>query len=436
MTEGNVFVFSLVLALGISFTAYGVSQYLVTDLGTLGGPSSYARAINMHGEVAGYSNTLDGNNHAFLWLPEAAYGLMEEMNDLGPLPGYLDSFASGVNSSGEVAGKSEFGITSTAVSWQGPTGYELDRLGGELCVAEDININARIVGYSEMPDIEEVHAVYWEENGTIHDLGLGKAYGINSNNEIVGRRNDRVFLWLPAGSYGLPAGMNDLGTLLGYGWSVAEDINDLGQITGTANGGLAGSPNRVFLWLPEPAYGLSAGMNDLTGLNMIASAYSVNNLGQVVGEFEDKEDNHELHAFLWEEGGLYDINDLIPYNPDWKISSAEDINDLGQVVGCGINPEGQTHAVLLTPLVPLMNLQIELIETGATHLSWEGKLDRIYEVYIGDAPDQPGETPIWFLADALPGVDGQMMWADTGGATWLHPGNPLVRKRFYLVSER
>src|SRR6266571_6367936 len=44
-----------------------VSQITVTDLGTLGGRISRAFAINDIGQVAGYSQTSSGSEHAFLW---------------------------------------------------------------------------------------------------------------------------------------------------------------------------------------------------------------------------------------------------------------------------------------------------------------------------------------------------------------------------------
>lgn len=42
-------------------------QYTVTDLGTLGGNSSTATAINETGQIVGVSATAQGREHAFLW---------------------------------------------------------------------------------------------------------------------------------------------------------------------------------------------------------------------------------------------------------------------------------------------------------------------------------------------------------------------------------
>jgi uncharacterized membrane protein len=59
----------------------------------------------------------------------------------------------------------------------------------------------------------------------------------------------------------------------------------LGQVVGVSNLEYAG-PLHAFLWLPEPAYGLQAGMNDL-GLfgEAQTAALRINDRGQVVGTF-------------------------------------------------------------------------------------------------------------------------------------------------------
>ena len=51
------------------------------DLGTLGGASSGAEAVNDSGQVVGGSQTASGANHAFLWTQAGG------MVDLGTLGG-------------------------------------------------------------------------------------------------------------------------------------------------------------------------------------------------------------------------------------------------------------------------------------------------------------------------------------------------------------
>jgi probable HAF family extracellular repeat protein len=94
----------LTLSLASSVMAQNQHAFLwdsttgMTDLGTLGGNSSYALGINDSGQVAGYSYLADNVTiHAFIW--SAAPGMV----DLGT-DGGADSRAWAINASGDVAG--------------------------------------------------------------------------------------------------------------------------------------------------------------------------------------------------------------------------------------------------------------------------------------------------------------------------------------------
>ncbi len=56
------------------------------------------------------------------------------------------------------------------------------------------------------------------------------------------------------------------------------------------------------------------------------------------------------HAILWEDGNTHDLNDLIPSDSGWFLEAANDINDEGEIVGVGYNPEGEERGFLLRPL--------------------------------------------------------------------------------------
>jgi probable HAF family extracellular repeat protein len=76
----------------------------VIDLGNLGGATNVAIAVNNVGQVVGNSDLVVGGSdlgvHAFLWEEESG------MQDLGTLPGDVQSNASAINDSGEVVGLS------------------------------------------------------------------------------------------------------------------------------------------------------------------------------------------------------------------------------------------------------------------------------------------------------------------------------------------
>src|SRR5690606_29270887 len=65
--------------------------------------------------------------------------------------------------------------------------------------------------------------------------------------------------------------------------SRAFGINGLGQVVGRSS--QPSEAFQAFLWLPEPAYGLDAGMHALPELSDLgAQALGANDAGQIVGE--------------------------------------------------------------------------------------------------------------------------------------------------------
>src|ERR1041384_1385468 len=72
----------------------------LTDIGTLGGNTSYAIGINDSGTIVGYSYLADNlTRHAFTWTASGG------MVDLGTLPGGSWSEGQTINASGESSGE-------------------------------------------------------------------------------------------------------------------------------------------------------------------------------------------------------------------------------------------------------------------------------------------------------------------------------------------
>jgi probable HAF family extracellular repeat protein len=172
-----------------------------------------------------------------------------------------------------------------------------------------------------------------EPRYAITDLGIlsGGSYsvanGINNRGQVVGISETAVpavpptspptFFTFPHAFLYSGGHMQDLGTFGGF-QSVANGINDLGQVVGQASysDGIHGdTAQRAFLY--------SGGhMQDLGTLGGFASyASGINNRGQVVGQSWINGDTE--HAFLYSGGHMVDIGGV----------AANGINDLGQVVG-------------------------------------------------------------------------------------------------------
>jgi probable HAF family extracellular repeat protein len=75
----------------------------------------------------------------------------------------------------------------------------------------------------------------------------------------------------------------------------------------------------------------------------------ISSRGQVVG-FADMP-GAGRHAWLYSDSQFADLNDLLDSSgAGWTVVRANDINSLGQIVGYGTSPSGQTDALLLTPV--------------------------------------------------------------------------------------
>ena len=186
------------------------------------------------------------------------------------------------------------------------------------------------------------------------DLGVpprfdsSAARGINSFGEIVADAKvmsppylKAGFLW-KSGKWHIlsmnvvPIAINDNGTALGY------RTTDSAKRTATATA--------CFLW--------RKGSQTLIG-NFTPQA--INNWEEVVG-YVAPETGPRRQAFgnpnlspshpsavLWKSGRLYRLDALVLKSSGWQITSANGINDRGEIVGAGIH-NGKVCAVLLRPI--------------------------------------------------------------------------------------
>lgn len=251
---------------------------------------SGTRGINAIGQVTGdYRPTGALYNHAYLYTPGSS-----NMVDLGTLGG-PESYARGLNDLGYVVGYSSNSGDIHYRAFLYTPGLGMSDLLEAPSMAYDINNNGQIVGDFGTSDREN-HGFLYSQGSGVTDLGtLGgersSAYAINNSGQVVGEslttaRNTHAFLYTPG------LGMVDLGTLYGSPESVAWDINDLGQVVGRS--GMAdGVNNHAFLYTRDLKI---VDLGTLGGAS--SSALAINNAGQIVGWAETA--SGEKRAVLWE----------------------------------------------------------------------------------------------------------------------------------------
>lgn len=175
-----------------------------------------------------------------------------EAHGLGISSDYLYSFATAINSSGQIVGV----MGGHAFLYTGNTIQDFGTLGGKWSYAAAINSDGQLVGNSYTGNGNDRHAFLYAD-GSMHDLGtlgstVSEARAINDSGQVVGYNElhplNHAFLWEPG------SGMVDLNTLvapLPYGWTlqIANGINNSGQIVGTAGNGAS---TRAFLLTPVP----------------------------------------------------------------------------------------------------------------------------------------------------------------------------------------
>jgi probable HAF family extracellular repeat protein len=274
----------------------------VVDIGTLGGSSSGAGAIDRR-RVAG-SADITGNTatHAFSWTKEGG------MLDLGTLGG---SFAGAAGVSGEaVVGDSLTAAGDIHAFLWTPVNGMID-LGTLASGTESTTTGIHgdlIAGWSTVEGIPGRRPLAWRTSGEMIDLigepvesagvfvrGDGEATAVR-NGLVVGHRRigareeSRAFAWRDG------QGLIDLGLVPGSTESFALDTDGhwvVGQLSGD-------NTTRAFVWSETSA------MKAITPTSITARATHVRN-GRVVGFYSSSQTNGG-QVFLWtRRGGLVDV---------------------------------------------------------------------------------------------------------------------------------
>jgi probable HAF family extracellular repeat protein len=145
-------------------------SYRVVDLGTLGGDSSFANAINDHGQIVG-QYVANAKYHPFLW-HRGTVTLLGDPTVAGA--------ATDINNHGLVVGSSG----SHAFSWHNGIMTDLGTLGGPTSFDSAVNDRGQILGMADTT-AGDSHAVLWDQGRTV-DLGALRVGDINNRGTVVG----------------------------------------------------------------------------------------------------------------------------------------------------------------------------------------------------------------------------------------------------------
>jgi len=331
-------------------------SYTSFKIETLGGPGTYATAINEHGQITGNSDLANRSYHAFITGPNG-----RGITDLGTFPEGNLSWGSDINASGQVAGYSEG-------QYGAPYAFIADANGmrgvgrWNFSYANGINNAGQVVGHTVNVSSTGSDAFFTGPNGEnpMPPGGLRAdgdvANDINSSGQVVGHAKLSSSLYPHAYITSANGGFaSDLGTL-GGSTSSATALNDSGQVVGY-------SEIRTGLESPTHAFitDIDSNMTDLGTLGGQSSqAYDINSFGQVVGWAETGIANRK-HAFITgpDGDGITDLNSLITLENGIFFSDATGINDSGQIIANASDgqayllspvPEPETYAMLLAGL--------------------------------------------------------------------------------------
>jgi probable HAF family extracellular repeat protein len=347
-------------------------------------------AINKQGWVAGWSNQADGSRRAVLWRGSSITNLetLGGPHSSVPWPGLNDNgMVVGISQTAEVdpldeAWACELGGFIPATSNLVCRGFvyehgvmrELPTLGGTHGFAAGVNNLGQIVGWAENTvhdntcvddQVLQFRAVLWEpKKNTIDKRELppfagdptsaatainnqGQAVGISGLcDQGVGRFSAlHAVRWEPDGA------ITEIPNLGGVTWHTPMDINDQGDVVGFSNPPGPGDPegdfiSRAFLWTSGSAIAVDLGTLDD---DIFSEAFAINGQGQIVGVSFGG--SFGSRGFLYENGQLKKLNDVLGNGNGDVFLSGQDINDKGQITGRVRDAAtGQTMTFVATPI--------------------------------------------------------------------------------------
>jgi probable HAF family extracellular repeat protein len=366
------------------------AEYQVVKYPSLGGTLSRGMAINKQAWVAGWSNQADGTRRAVIWRGSAiaSLGTLGGPHSTVPWPGLSDDrMVVGISHTAEIDSLDEdwaceLGGFLPAVTnlvcrgfvWQNNVMRELPTLGGTHGFAAGVNNLGQVVGWAETPvhdstcvapQVLQFRAVLWTPRKTKVEKrelppfpgestsaatainNQGQAVGISGTcDQAVGRFSAlHAIRWEPNGT------VTEIPNLGGVTWHTPMDINDNGDVVGFSNPPGPGDPlgdfiSHAFLWVNGSTTAIDLGTLDD---DLFSEAFAINSQGQIVGVSFGG--SFGSRGFLYENGELKKLNDLLGAGNGDVFLSAQDINDKGQITGRVLDAAtGHTLMFVATPI--------------------------------------------------------------------------------------
>ena len=327
-------------------------RFAVIYIGDFGGTNgSDSDGINQNGEIVGSSFLVNNKFHAMRWIN----GEMIDLNS--DLTG--NSFAFKNNDVGQIVGEAEFEgqfLKNRAFLWENGQMFDLGTLGGKNSEAHAINNFGQVVGDSNFDPTKGVYQPFIWEQGQMRPLlspdcvdCTGDANDINDNGIIVGNVNTPTII-NHAVMWDLDGIIHDIGALRETDVSGAKGINDLGQIVGI---NISGGTDDAVLWDKGNIFNLTLNHSGSTD----AWANAINNNGLIVGVVTEGRN----HGALWDsKHNEHNLSYMIAPLNKWWIGDAYDINDNNQIAAnASIRQERgpfSNFGVVLTPVKPVFEL--------------------------------------------------------------------------------
>jgi uncharacterized membrane protein len=290
------------------------------------------RALNNRGEVAGWVTTTTSGGT----FPHAATWRSGEVTRLPETDSTFSSLASALNDRGVIVGRIDEWTVGWGAVWQGGALSMLGDMEGELNVSP-LAINNRgqiaVVDYLGRAFLWSADAGFLQAQlpalpggnspvpADVNDSG--HAAGWDNTGYPGGQSTQRAVLWRDET-------VEFLGTLPGMSDSHANALDGFDRVVGfSSNAGTA--VQRAFLWRHGEMKALPL-LHRATRQSSVAN--DINDWGQIVGS--ESSAGGTAYAVLWERGRVFDLNSLVReadrLGPHVSLRAAQRINLWGQIL--------------------------------------------------------------------------------------------------------